>query len=287
VLDAAANPPVPMAAVASAPETDTATAPAAAPWQRFGHEPPAAQPSPRVGQPLALAPDMAAAPSDAGHGELSIVPPLHAAPADELENAPDAAEPVTPTAPIASVPSGRDLAGTPTAPLEFSRSRATALPLPAPSPSTAVVDVPPPQRQRAMLRRYRQMTDRELTAELAKADPHAALMIEQTLRERRALVTARGPGAPSPTTNGAAPQAPSELADRISRLPAAEARRVLRQLVTDAGSDADVRLEALTLLATTGDPELAAIARQRAVEDADPRVAELALKILRSEEQVR
>lgn len=289
VFDAGPNPPVELAAVASARETETANSatPAAPPWQRFGHEPPAAQPSPRVGQPLALAPDADASLGDAGHGELTIVPPLDTAPGYDLEIALEPAEPVTPTAPLANVPPAGEMAGAPTAPLEFSSPRAAAKPLPSPRPSAVVVDVPPPQRQRAMLRRYRQMSDRELTAELAKADPHAALMIEQTLRERRARVTARGPGAPSPTTNGVAPRAPSALADRISRLPAPEARRVLRQLVNDAQGDADERLEALTLLATAGDPELATIARRRAVEDVDPRVAELATKILRSAEKVR
>lgn len=280
VLDAAPNPPASIAALARATETPDAAmaSPAAPPWQRFGHEPPVAQPSPRVGQPLALAPDAVSSPNDAPQGELAIVPPLDAAPAREDETTLMPTNPVTPTAPVA---------GAPPAALEFSPPRTGAKPLPPPSAPAAVVDVPSPQRQRAMLRRYRQMSDRELTAELAKADPHAALMIEQTLRERRALVTARGPGVAPPATSDAAVQAPSELADRISRLPAPEARRVLRQLVTDAAGDADARLEALTLLATTGDPELAAIARQRALEDADPRVADLALKILRSAEKVR
>jgi hypothetical protein len=70
-----------------------------------------------------------------------------------------------------------------------------------------------------------------------------------------------------------------ESLDRAGTLPAAEARRLLRWFVTDA--DAEVRLHALTLLATTGDPHLAEIARERAVEDADPRVADLATKLMK------
>jgi hypothetical protein len=54
----------------------------------------------------------------------------------------------------------------------------------------------------------------------------------------------------------------------------------LRWFVAD--EDAEVRLQALTLLATTGDPQLAEIARERAVDDADPRVAEFATKLLQT-----
>ena len=64
-------------------------------------------------------------------------------------------------------------------------------------------------------------------------------------------------------------------------MPAAEAREQLRRLVHDA--DPEVRLRALTLLTTSGDPQLDAIVRQRAVEDSDPRVAELATRILRGD----
>jgi hypothetical protein len=71
------------------------------------------------------------------------------------------------------------------------------------------------------------------------------------------------------------------LADRVSKLPPAQARTLLRSLVVDPTEDAETRLEALTLLATSGDPQLAEIARTRALEDADPRVADLALRILR------
>jgi hypothetical protein len=66
--------------------------------------------------------------------------------------------------------------------------------------------------------------------------------------------------------------------DRVDLLPPSDARRLLRWFVTD--EDADVRLHALTLLATAGDPQLAEIARRRAIDDADPRVAELAAKLL-------
>ena len=48
------------------------------------------------------------------------------------------------------------------------------------------------------------------------------------------------------------------------------------------GRGADVRLQALTILATTGDPKLGELARERAVEDADPRVAAFASELMRT-----
>jgi hypothetical protein len=66
--------------------------------------------------------------------------------------------------------------------------------------------------------------------------------------------------------------------ERAAGLPASDAQRLLRWFVAD--EDAEVRLQALTLLATSGDPKLAEIARERAVEDADPRVAELAARLM-------
>jgi hypothetical protein len=293
VLDAAPNPPAALAKANPSETTNAVSTPAPAepPWQRFGHVPPEAQPSLRAGQPLSLAPQPPAAPADAGQGDLAIVPLPDAAATQEPGAVLTPGNPVTPTppeaAPLAVLPADDDVAQMPNPGLQFSPPRSAASPLPPPSSESAVVDVPPPARQRALLRRYRQMSERELSAELTTADPRSALMIEQQLRERRAAVTARGPGAASADTTNGGDKTPSELADRISKLPAPEARRVLRQLVTASASDADTRLEALTLLATTGDPDLAAIARQRALEDADPRVADLAMKILRDAEQVR
>lgn len=69
------------------------------------------------------------------------------------------------------------------------------------------------------------------------------------------------------------------LVEDATRLPAASTRRVLRWLLADA--DADVRLRALSALATTNAPELATLARDLAVKDEDPRVAKLASQLLK------
>jgi hypothetical protein len=138
--------------------------------------------------------------------------------------------------------------------------------------------VPSPQVMRAMLRRYRQMSDRQLSTQLAAAEGYDARAIKQVLNERKLPSNAR-------RIEGRAaiprPAADRVLAERVSKLPPAQARTLLRELVADPTEDADTRLQALTLLATSGDPQLAAIARERAVEDADPRVAELAGRLLR------
>ena len=86
-------------------------------------------------------------------------------------------------------------------------------------------------------------------------------------------------------SQAAVPTSDRDLADRVSELPPAQARALLHVLIADSTEDAETRLQALTLLATSGDPQLAAIARQRALEDADPRVAELATRILRDSER--
>ena len=70
-----------------------------------------------------------------------------------------------------------------------------------------------------------------------------------------------------------------QLVAQIARLPATSARRLLRLMVED--SNAEIRFRSLTTLATTGDPQLAEIAREIAARDDDPRVAELATELMR------
>jgi HEAT repeat protein len=70
-----------------------------------------------------------------------------------------------------------------------------------------------------------------------------------------------------------------EAIERAATLPTRDARLLLRWFLAD--DDADVRLQALTTLATSGDPKMAEIARRAAVEDADPRVADLASRLMR------
>ena len=68
------------------------------------------------------------------------------------------------------------------------------------------------------------------------------------------------------------------LVEDVSILPAASALRFLRLLLND--TNADVRLRALTALATTNAPNLSALARELALRDEDPRVSELASRLL-------
>jgi hypothetical protein len=154
-----------------------------------------------------------------------------------------------------------------------------ARPLPAPAPSQAVVDVPTPLEARRVLRQFRQMPDRDLARRLISASGYELLAIQQVLRERK-LPTATRP-TPQRAVGGAVGVDPDrKLFERVGKLPAAQARTLLRELAADPTESPDVRFEALSLLATSGDPMLTEIARVRALEDADPRVADLATRIL-------
>ena len=79
------------------------------------------------------------------------------------------------------------------------------------------------------------------------------------------------------------PSSRLHLMDELTKLPAAVARRWLRWLLDDV--DGEVRLRALTMMATTGDPQLFDLARRRAVEDADERVVKLAAQIMQSQKK--
>jgi hypothetical protein len=139
-----------------------------------------------------------------------------------------------------------------------------------------VVDVPSPQQMRVKLRAWRQESDATLAARLRAAAPYDALAIATVLRERGA----EGGGFARWQRNLPKGEAGGPF-NGLSQLPPAQARQRLRQLVSHA--DAEVRLKALAMLATSGDPQLDEIVRRRAVEDADPRVAELATRIMRGE----
>jgi hypothetical protein len=149
-------------------------------------------------------------------------------------------------------------------------------PLPARPPSADVIDVPSPQLVRANLRQWRQASDAELAMQLRSASPYDALAIATVMRERGLAGgnVAEWKGNFRASTDGG-------VFEGLSQLPPAQVRERLRQLATHA--DPDVRLTALTLMATSGDPQLDEIVRRRAVEDADPRVAELAGRIMRGE----
>lgn len=249
---------------------------AAAPWSRFEGVAPRAE-SVRTAPPLASASgenDEASAPPAAAPGDLAsksngdlrvIETPVESA----------LGEPVLNEAAPADAP--------PQQAIESPRPR--PLPLPAPAADPSLVDIPTPQQQRVLLRKFRLMSDRELATRLATASGFEALVLQQAMRERQRVATARGPN--SRTTSSAPLAAPKRreteraLYDRVSKLPAENARTLLRELASDNDEDADTRLQALTLLATSGDPQLTELARRRALEDADPRVADLATRILR------
>jgi hypothetical protein len=138
------------------------------------------------------------------------------------------------------------------------------------------IDVPSPLDMRHAKQRLRGLSDQQLIAASETASRFEAAAARQLLK-------GRGYSEDLLRITRELQQLPAserrESLDRAGTLPAADARRLLRWFVTDA--DAEVRLHALTLLATAGDPQLAEIARQRAVEDADPRVADLATRLMK------
>jgi hypothetical protein len=152
-----------------------------------------------------------------------------------------------------------------------------AAPAPARIDRGPVVDVPSPQEVRLRARSLRGLSNESLAAKTRADVPGEAAAAAKALRDRgfsEAMLR---------LTRELEALSPSERRDALQRaaeLPPADARRLLRRFVADA--DPLVRLEALTILATTGDPKLDELARERAVEDADPRVAAFASELLRT-----
>jgi hypothetical protein len=142
--------------------------------------------------------------------------------------------------------------------------------------SDALVDVPSPEEQARMMESLRSLETRNLLEQLQDTDPFKIAAIRAVLVER---------GIAAEELALATRLCADDLAERLKLvddlkvLPARTARRWLRELLAD--KDAEVRLSALTALATTNDPELPSIARDLAVRDADHRVAELAAQIMR------
>ena len=141
---------------------------------------------------------------------------------------------------------------------------------------SAVIDVPTPPEMESQLTELRQVPSRQLLDRLAQAQYFQAEAVRAVLRER-GFVDAEFELARRLTSSSAADRL--QLIDDLSRLSAASARRWLRWLLEDA--NADVRLRALTAMATTRDPQLFDLARRLAVTDQDPRIAELASRIMR------
>ena len=142
----------------------------------------------------------------------------------------------------------------------------------------AVVDVPGPDEMRRTFRRLRELSDRELLSRLSQATLYEGHAIREVLRQRG--ISEELLQLISDLEQGPATERRAALG-RIGLLPSSSSRRLLRWFVAD--QDVEVRLEALSLLATSGDPRLPEIARQRAIEETDPRVAELAQRILREQ----
>ncbi|MCH7753087.1 MAG: hypothetical protein IH898_13165 [Planctomycetes bacterium] len=145
-----------------------------------------------------------------------------------------------------------------------------------PPPPTTIIEVPTPLEMQRRLNEFRGMSTDSLLARLPRSDKFVAGAIRTALGER---------GMQDAELEMVARTKSPDVADRlrlveeVSALPAASARRLLRLLLSD--DSGEVRLRALTILATTNDPGLAELARAIAVRDEDPRVAELASRLLR------
>jgi hypothetical protein len=146
-----------------------------------------------------------------------------------------------------------------------------------PSNSPAVIEVPSPLDMRRLRQQLRPHSDLQLMMLVESGPRFEAAAAQEILRTRgyspELLQVTRG-------LRQLPAQERLDALDRAATLPAAEGRKLLRWFLSDA--DAEVRLRALSMLATTRDPQLAELARQRAVDDTDPRVAELATKLLQS-----
>lgn len=140
-----------------------------------------------------------------------------------------------------------------------------------------VIDVPSPQDARLNARAMRELSDRALATRADAGTSAEAAAARQTLRKRG---FSEGVLELTRQLESMPPRERRGALERAAQLPPTDARKVLRWFVAD--EDAEVRLQALTILATTGDPQLAELARERAVEDADPRVAAFASELLRT-----
>jgi HEAT repeat protein len=128
----------------------------------------------------------------------------------------------------------------------------------------------------ARIAQLKSQDTRTLLTDLNAADKFQAGLIRTVLKERGLTSDELVLGSKFTASD---PQVRLNLVDDLQVLPARTARWWLKELLSD--SDANVRLKALTALATTNDPELIGIAREVAVEDTDPRVSELATRIMR------
>ena len=150
------------------------------------------------------------------------------------------------------------------------------LPGQAPPPPTTFVEVPTPLEMEHRLSKLRSLSNESLLARLPRSDKFVVGAIRAVLEERgmQAAELEMAVRVKSPDVAER-----MRLIDEVSAMPAASARRLLRLLLGD--DSGEVRLRALTVLATTNDPGLAELARRIVIDDNDPRVAELASQLLR------
>ena len=142
--------------------------------------------------------------------------------------------------------------------------------------SSGVVSIPTPDEMDADAKRLSHFSSEALFLKLEDASRYRAATIRSLLVKRgfdpkeiqlRLRMVTVGDGQRL------------RLTESISELPATSATRMWRWLTTN--DSADVRLRALTALATTQSPNLTAIARDLATNDQDPRVAKLASQLIR------
>jgi len=142
--------------------------------------------------------------------------------------------------------------------------------------ASEAVDVPTPLEMDQRQKSLRKVPSKILIIQLPKAGHYEAGSIRVVLRQRDFVeaewVLAELFSSPHVEDR-------NQLVEAVSTLPAENARRWLRWLLQDTA--AEVRLRALTALATTNDPQLFHLAREMAVADQDARVSELASRIMR------
>jgi len=141
---------------------------------------------------------------------------------------------------------------------------------------SVIVEVPTPLDMRRSLTEFRGMSTEGLLKSLPGADKFATGAIRTVLAERGMQQAELEMAVRSTSPNTVERM---RLIDEVSALPASSARRLLRLLLDD--QSAEIRLRALTVLATTNDPGLTELARTIAVKDEDPRVAEFASRLSR------
>jgi len=139
-----------------------------------------------------------------------------------------------------------------------------------------VVDIPSPKEMDRMKVELQGSSLRTVLERLTTADQYEKAIIRSVLKERG---LSQRELALTDKLIAKEPQERLQLIDDLRVLPARVARRWLRELLKDPHPH--VRLQALTALATTSDPELYQITRELILQDSDPEVAELASRILR------